>query len=99
MPQFKRGESGNPAGRPKVLSEVREAARKHTLAAIDTLLAILRDEQEDARARVAAVNAILDRGWGKPAQSLEVDTRHQWSGEEIVLVTSAYAPAPPPQEI
>ena len=94
MARFKPGQSGNPGGRPKVLAQVRELAREKSVEAINTLVAIMRDEAQDARARVAAANAILDRGWGKPAQAIELDARHQWAGEEIVLVTSAYQAAP-----
>ena len=68
--------------------------RQKTVEAINTLVAIMCDEAQDARARVAAANAILDRGWGKPAQAIELDARHQWAGEEIVLVTSARQAAP-----
>jgi HEAT repeat protein len=76
-------------GRPKTLAEVRELARTHTVEAIETLAQIMRDPNENARARVAAASAILDRGWGKPEQAVALDARHQWSGEEIVVVTRA----------
>ena len=38
---FKKGQSGNPGGRPKVVAEVKELARAHTAAAIETLVAIM----------------------------------------------------------
>ena len=91
---FQPGQSGNPGGRPKILTEVRELARTHSVEAIETLARIMRDPNEDARARVAAANAILDRAYGKPEQALALDARHQWSGEEMVVVTSAYQRPP-----
>jgi len=68
---FKKGQSGNPGGRPKALVEVQEAARAHTLTAVETLAVICADGTAPPAARVAAANAILDRGWGRPTQSVE----------------------------
>ena len=47
---FKPGVSGNPGGRPKVLSEVRDLAREHTVAAMDTLVSIMCNEKSSAAA-------------------------------------------------
>ena len=38
---FKKGQSGNPGGRPKVVAEVKELARAHTDKAIETLVSIM----------------------------------------------------------
>lgn len=65
---FKPGQSGNPSGRPAVNPDVTLAARAHTAAALNVLARALRDS--DARVRVVAANSILDRAWGKPAQTL-----------------------------
>jgi hypothetical protein len=65
-------------------------ARQRTVEAIDTLVAIMRDERQDARARVLAANAVLDRAWGKPApEPTEPDPTGGYAGEEIVVVTHA----------
>ena len=64
---FQPGQSGNPGGRPKASARVRDAAREHTEAAIQVLVDIALAGESEA-ARVAAANAILDRGYGKPTQ-------------------------------
>jgi hypothetical protein len=61
------GESGNPDGRPKVLQQVRDLARQHTVAAIEKL-AVLMEKGGSEQVQLMAANALLDRGWGKPTQ-------------------------------
>jgi hypothetical protein len=63
--RFAKGQSGNPGGRPKADGEIRELARQHTGTALRTLIEIA-ERGENESARVAAANAILDRGFGKP---------------------------------
>ena len=71
---FQPGTSGNPGGRPKGLSEVIALAREHTELAITTLVDIAKQTKAAPAARVAAASALLDRGWGKPAQAIEATT-------------------------
>jgi hypothetical protein len=71
MGKFQPGQSGNPGGRPKVISEIQALAREHKAEAIDTLVSIMRDEGASAAARVSAASAILDRGFGKPTQTVD----------------------------
>jgi hypothetical protein len=79
---FRPDQSGNPTGRPKrpatievrrIFRDVATAARERTQDAIDTLAAIMRDPKAPAAARVSAATALLDRGYGKPAQAIEVN--------------------------
>ena len=67
---FKKGQSGNPGGRPKVVAEVKELAREHTSEAIETLVSIMTNPKSAPAARVSAANSLLDRGYGKPPQHI-----------------------------
>jgi hypothetical protein len=58
---------------PKAVTEIRSLARSHTRTALNVLVAVMRNTKATPPARVAAANAILDRGWGKPTQSLSND--------------------------
>jgi len=69
---WRKGQSGNPSGRPAVVAEVRDLARQHTSAAIKTLVRIMEKGKPD-QARVAAACALLDSGYGKPIQALQTD--------------------------
>jgi Family of unknown function (DUF5681) len=71
---FKKGQSGNPGGRPKIPDEVKEAARAHTEEAITVLVEVMKDTKAPPSARVSAAGAILDRGWGRPQQSVDMKT-------------------------
>jgi hypothetical protein len=83
---FKKGQSGNPGGKPKRFAElppeakaeaiqaihdVKAAAKAETADAIKTLKTVMNNESAPSAARVGAAIAILDRGWGKPMQPVE----------------------------
>ena len=75
---FKKGQSGNPGGRPKVVAEVRELARAHTGEAVQTLVSIMTNTKAAPAARVSAANALLDRGYGKPPQHITGESGPQY---------------------
>jgi hypothetical protein len=55
----------------KATADIRDAARQYTEKALQTLVSVMENTEQPAAARVAASNAILDRGFGKPTQPLE----------------------------
>jgi hypothetical protein len=61
---------------------VQALARRYTKEAIKTLATIMRDESYTPAVRVAAANALLDRGHGRPPQAIE--TSH---GTTLVVMT------------
>ncbi|MFD6318602.1 DUF5681 domain-containing protein [Methylorubrum thiocyanatum] len=77
---FQKGRSGNPKGRPPIIREVQEMAKELTPALISNLFEIATDERANASARVQASVALLDRGWGRPKQSVDVKVDHNASG-------------------
>ncbi|CAL8981860.1 hypothetical protein RHODGE_RHODGE_03989 [Rhodoplanes serenus] len=69
MAKFQPGRSGNPGGRPKTITEVRDLARAKTAEAIEALAQIATAGESEA-ARVSAAVALLDRAWGKAPQAI-----------------------------
>jgi len=66
MPRWKKGECGNPRGRP--VDQLRPLARKYTMTAISALVSIVRSKRAATAARVRACEVLLARGWGHPIQ-------------------------------
>ena len=54
----------------KIAAEIKELAQKHGPAMIEGLLEMARDKEAPHAARVAAHKEVLDRGFGKPHQSV-----------------------------
>jgi len=55
----------------KATAEIRSLARAHTAKALNVLVGIMNQSKAPHAARVAAANAVLDRAWGKPNQTIE----------------------------
>jgi hypothetical protein len=97
---FKSGVSGNPDGRPKrpetiearrVVADVKAAARELTPEAMDTLKEAMADKKAPWAAKITAAIAVLDRGWGKPQQtvSANVSILDQMTDEEQKAILAA----------
>jgi hypothetical protein len=56
----------------KSLTEIRSLARSYTEMAIQALAGVAQNGQSES-ARVAAAEALLSRGWGKPSQPVDGD--------------------------
>lgn len=76
-----RGGKREGAGRPKgsrsaatkdQIAGISDLAKEHSRAAIEALVEVMTQGESEA-ARVSAANAILDRGYGKPQQSIVGD--------------------------
>lgn len=68
---FAPGQSGNPGGRKPDDAETKEVkalARQHSKAALLRLVEWM--SSDNPKASVSACNALLDRGFGKPAQAI-----------------------------
>ena len=52
--------------------EVAKAAREYTIEALETLAAIMRDRKATASARVSAAIGLLERGYGKCPQTIDL---------------------------
>ena len=55
----------------KTTADIRSLARNHTAKALSTLASIMNETKANPAARVAAAQALLDRGWGKATQVVE----------------------------
>jgi hypothetical protein len=82
MAHFQPGQSGNPGGRPKADGKLKEAARTHTEAALQVLVDAL--SHTDGRIALKAAELLLDRGYGKPAQTIAGDPENPLVFEKIV---------------
>jgi len=70
LSRFKKGESGNPGGRPKS-KELRDLCREYTAAAVKRL-GELAQNAKSPTVQIMAIRELLDRGYGRPMQALEV---------------------------
>lgn len=90
--------AGRRKGAPnKATVIVKDAAQAFTADALETLAKIMKDTEAPAAARVAAANALLDRGHGKPKQSVDVDGVVN-GALTVTYVGASAGPLPAPSE-
>lgn len=96
---FKPGQSGNPGGRPIEEKEVRRLARTYGREAIEGLVKIAR-EAKQARVRLLAWQAVLDRGFGRAPVSVQVDHSIARAALPHVTLVGLHQPIPlPPKPV
>jgi len=69
---FRKGQTGNPHGRPKLPEELKAAFRADAIDALKVLEQIMRSTKARPEARIKAAEVILNRGYGTPTQSVEL---------------------------
>jgi hypothetical protein len=86
--QFKKGQSGNPNGRPK-LPDIKEALVKvladeqEGMTALEAILKVLR--QKAIKGDIRAIKELLDRGYGQAKQEIEQ------TGDVSITINKTYA--------
>lgn len=89
--KFKKGKTGNPNGRPKKLPELDKlladvlGEEKDGITAAEAILKALRSKATKGDIRAAEV--LLDRGWGKAKQSIDIEATV--SGIKSILIEPA----------
>lgn len=72
--------------------EIKSLARTHTQSALKTLASIMNEPSAPAAARVAAAQALIDRGWGKATQFVDATIRKttakQLSDDELADIAT-----------
>ena len=84
---WEKGKSGNG-------ESLTELCRAHTADAIKTLVDIMGQAVNEPKDRIAAAVALLDRGWGKPKEAIDVDARVEGGLGLPVIQILRYADAP-----
>jgi hypothetical protein len=78
---FLPGQSGNPLGKPRRVGEITDLALQEAPAAFAKIVELM--GHKDPKVAMAAAVHILDRAFGKPAQSIQSDVRHMDVGQTI----------------
>jgi hypothetical protein len=86
-PRWKKGETGNPNGRPKKLPELDKlmaevlGEEKDGITAAQAILNMLRGKA--AKGDIKAAQLLLDRAYGKSKQNIDITTQ----GEKVTVPT------------
>lgn len=71
--RFVKGQSGNKEGRQKIPEDMKQAFRSLAPDCCRVLCSIVNDESARHADRIKAAEVILDRGFGKPVQAVDLD--------------------------
>ncbi len=71
--KFAPGNCANPGGRPKLPMELKARCQSLTPEAVDVWCTIMRDTGARCSDRIRAAENIVDRGYGRPTQAVEVN--------------------------
>lgn len=89
--RFQPGVSPNPGGMPKGVGEVRRLAREHAPEAVALLVKAMQSDDAGWSARITAAMALLDRGFGKPTQPLDIQDSRPLAGVPAEALLDALA--------
>jgi hypothetical protein len=86
-PPWKKGQSGNPNGRPKKAVNIAKLAEESSEAALKKMVKLI--NSDDDRVALAAAQAVLDRAVGKPKQPVETNPKREnsdYSEQELLAI-------------
>jgi hypothetical protein len=90
----KRPGAGRPPGKPNQLTfEMKKEAAKYGEEVLKALVDVLRCEETPPNVLVAAAKELLDRGFGKPAQEIDVNADFKLNKDFLENVGTLYLKA------